>query len=123
MFDYAEPYRISAGGTRPRGVGEHPHRGFETVTIVYQGELEHRDSGGNRRQDRPGRRAVDDGGAAASCTRSFRAGLQARRGGTFEVAQLWVNLPAKEKMSPPRYQAITSDQIPTVTSADGAGTA
>jgi redox-sensitive bicupin YhaK (pirin superfamily) len=125
MLDYAAPYDFPAGGapqSGPRGVGEHPHRGFETVTIVYQGELEHRDSGGNLGKIGPG--DVQWMTAASGVVHEeFHSADFMRRGGAFEVAQLWVNLPARVKMSPPRYQAITSDQIPTVTLADGAGTA
>jgi redox-sensitive bicupin YhaK (pirin superfamily) len=125
MLDYAAPYDFPPGGVQqsgPRGVGEHPHRGFETVTIVYQGELEHRDSGGNSGKIGPG--DVQWMTAASGVVHEeFHSAEFMRRGGTFEVAQLWVNLPARVKMSPPRYQAITNDQIPTVTLADGAGTA
>jgi redox-sensitive bicupin YhaK (pirin superfamily) len=125
MLDYAEPYEFPAGGNAegdPRGVGEHPHRGFETVTIVYQGELEHRDSAGNRGRIGPG--DVQWMTAASGVVHEeYHSADFMRRGGPFEVAQLWINLPAKDKMSHPRYQAISGDDIPTVTLADGAGAA
>ena len=125
MLDYAASYDFPPGGapqSGPRGVGEHPHRGFETVTIVYQGELEHRDSGGNRGKIGPG--DVQWMTAASGVVHEeFHTADFMHRGGAFEVAQLWVNLPARVKMSPPRYQAITSDQIPVVALADGAGKA
>ena len=72
LLDYAGPHEFSPTSER-RGVGEHPHRGFETVTIVYEGEVEHRDSSGGGGTDRPGRRAVDDRGRRASSTRSSTA--------------------------------------------------
>jgi hypothetical protein len=104
----------------PRGVDEHPHRGFETVTIVYQGELEHRDSAGNQGRIGPG--DVQWMTAASGVvheekhTREF-----ARRGGTLEMVQLWVNLPAKHKMSTPCYQTLLNDQIPVVNLPNGSG--
>ena len=101
-------------GAQPRGVGQHPHRGFETVTIVYDGEVAHRDSTGARRHHRPGRRAMDDGGAAASSMRSSIRPALPPRAGRSAMVQLWVNLPAKDKMTTPGYQGITDADIPTV---------
>jgi redox-sensitive bicupin YhaK (pirin superfamily) len=101
-------------------VGEHPHRGFETVTIVFQGELEHRDSAGHHGRIGPG--DVQWMTAAAGVVHEeFHSHAFTKTGGTFEVAQLWVNLPAASKMSPPRYQELVSAGIPTVELADGAG--
>ena len=121
LLDYAGPHEF-APGTAPKGVGEHPHRGFETVTIVYQGELEHGDSAGNRGSIGPG--DVQWMTAASGVVhQEFHSAEFTRRGGTFEVIQLWVNLPGKLKMSPPRYQEILSAQIPEVQLADNAGTA
>ena len=121
LLDYAAPYEF-APGTAPRGVGEHPHRGFETVTIVYHGELEHRDSAGNRGAIGPG--DVQWMTAASGVVHEeFHSGAFTERGGTFEVAQLWVNLPAGEKMSPPRYQEIRDRDIPRAALGDGAGSA
>jgi quercetin 2,3-dioxygenase len=120
LLDYAGPYEF-APSDQPRGVGEHPHRGFETVTIVYQGELEHRDSAGNHGSIGPG--DVQWMTAAAGIVHEeFHSQRFAREGGVFEVAQLWVNLPASEKMSPPRYQEILKSQIPQVALADAGGT-
>ena len=119
LLDYAAP-AVFAPAARPRGVGEHPHRGFETVTIVYQGEVAHRDSVGNSGVIGPG--DVQWMTAAAGILHEeFHSPGFTRRGGALEMAQLWVNLPAKHKMSPPRYQSILSAQIPQVTLPDGAG--
>jgi len=121
MFDYAGPARFEPSDT-PRGVDSHPHRGFETVTVVYQGELEHRDSAGNSGSIGPG--DVQWMTAASGVLheeKHSRAFTQ--RGGTLEMAQLWVNLPARHKMSPPRYQTLLSAAIPTVQLPDGAGSA
>src|SRR4029077_15125457 len=103
------------------GVGEHPHRGFETVTIVYSGEVEHRDSSG-------GGGVIGAGdvqwmtAASGIVHEEFHGREFARRGGMFEMVQLWVNLPAKDKVEPPRYQSITSGQIPSLTLPDDGGT-
>jgi quercetin 2,3-dioxygenase len=119
LLDYAGPHEFGPSD-EPRGVDEHPHRGFETVTIVYQGELEHRDSAGNRGSIGPG--DVQWMTAASGVLHEeFHSGRFAREGGTLEMVQLWVNLPAKAKMSPPRYQEILARQIPTVALDDGAG--
>jgi redox-sensitive bicupin YhaK (pirin superfamily) len=121
LLDYAAPYEFPPG-TAPRGVGEHPHRGFETVTIVYQGELEHRDSAGNHGKIGPG--DVQWMTAASGVVHEeFHSAEFTREGGMFQVAQLWVNLPAREKMSPPRYQEILNRDIPQARLADGAGMA
>ena len=121
LLDYAAPFGFPPGAA-PRGVGEHPHRGFETVTIMYQGELEHRDSAGNRGKIGPGE--VQWMTAAAGVVHEeFHSEAFTRSGGTFEVAQLWVNLPANHKMSPPRYQEIHARDIPTAALPNNAGTA
>jgi hypothetical protein len=120
LLDYAGPMEF-APTTDRRGIGEHPHRGFETVTIVYGGEVEHRDSSGGGGKIGPG--DVQWMTAAAGVVHEeFQGRDFARRGGLFEMVQLWVNLPAKDKISPPRYQGIRSDEIPTVALPDGAGT-
>ncbi|HEX7447070.1 MAG TPA: pirin family protein [Pirellulales bacterium] len=112
MLDYAGPAEFPPSD-QPRGVGEHPHRGFETVTIVYQGELEHRDSAGNHGKIGPG--DVQWMTAASGVVHEeWHEQAFARRGGMFEVVQLWVNLPARFKMSPPGYQEIVKAQIPVV---------
>jgi quercetin 2,3-dioxygenase len=120
LLDYAAPTMFSPA-VRPRGVGEHPHRGFETVTIVYQGEVAHRDSVGNSGVIGPG--DVQWMTAAAGILHDeFHSPAFMRRGGELEMAQLWVNLPAKHKMAPPRYQSILDAQIPQITLPAGAGT-
>ena len=111
LLDYAGPMEFTPTDER-RGVGEHPHRGFETVTIVYEGEVEHRDSSGGGGTIGPG--DVQWMTAASGIVHEeFHGRDFARRGGMFEMVQLWVNLPAKDKMAPPRYQSIVSSQIPT----------
>jgi redox-sensitive bicupin YhaK (pirin superfamily) len=112
LLDHAGPAHFDPA-ERPRGVGEHPHRGFETVTIVYDGEVEHRDSAGNGGTIGPG--DVQWMTAAAGLMHEeFHSHAFTRRGGTMEMAQLWVNLPAKHKMSPPHYQPIVAADIPSV---------
>ncbi|MBE9158254.1 pirin family protein [Nodosilinea sp. LEGE 06152] len=119
LLDYAGPATFPATTAR-RGVGEHPHRGFETVTIVYDGEVEHRDSAGGGGIIGPG--DVQWMTAAAGLVHEeFHGPNFAKHGGPFEMVQLWVNLPAKDKMALPRYQGITADQIPVVELPDGQG--
>lgn len=119
LLDYAGPMEFSPTDER-RGVGEHPHRGFETVTIVYEGEVEHRDSSGGGGRIGPG--DVQWMTAASGLVHEEFHGLDfARRGGMFEMVQLWVNLPAKDKMTPPRYQGILNSQIPAVALSSGQG--
>jgi len=119
LLDYAGPHQF-ATAEATRGVGEHPHRGFETVTIVYQGELEHRDSSGSHGSIGPG--DVQWMTAAAGIVHEeFHSERFSREGGTLEMVQLWVNLPAKDKMSPPHYQSLLDSQIPQVPLPDGAG--
>lgn len=121
LLDYAAPVEIPPSAGEPRGVGEHPHRGFETVTIVYQGEVEHRDSGGNHGKIGPG--DVQWMTAASGVVHEEKHGREfTSKGGTMEMVQLWVNLPARLKMSPPGYQDILDRNIPKVPLAGGAGT-
>ena len=119
LFDYAGPMEFPPTEQR-RGVGGHPHRGFETVTIVYSGEVEHRDSSGGGGRIGPG--DVQWMTAASGLVHEeFHGRDFAQRGGVLEMVQLWVNLPAKDKMSPPRYQNILNSQIPTTNLPDGQG--
>jgi quercetin 2,3-dioxygenase len=112
MLDYAGPARFEPAD-RPRGVGEHPHRGFETVSIAYQGSVDHRDSAGNSGTINPG--DVQWMTAASGIVHEEMHGKDfTRNGGIFEMVQLWVNLPAAYKMSKPKYQAIVDEQIPSV---------
>lgn len=112
LLDYAGPYTFGPSHTL-RGVGSHPHRGFETVTIVYQGEVAHKDSTGAGGTIGPG--DVQWMTAAAGIVHEeFHSETFARQGGELEMVQLWVNLPAKDKMSPPAYQTILNQHIPCV---------
>jgi quercetin 2,3-dioxygenase len=120
LLDYAGPAEFPATTAR-RGVGEHPHRGFETVTIVYAGEVEHRDSSGGGGRIGPG--DVQWMTAAAGLVHEeFHGREYARRGGPFEMVQLWVNLPARSKQHPPRYQSLGAEQIPVVELPDAGAT-
>ncbi|MEY1661145.1 pirin family protein [Isoalcanivorax beigongshangi] len=121
LLDYAGPAEFLPTN-RPRGVGQHPHRGFETVTIVYKGEVAHRDSTGEGGVIGPGDvQWMTAGGGILH--EEFHSPAFSESGGTLEMVQLWVNLPAKDKMTPPRYQAITDGQIPVVPLPNGAGQA
>lgn len=119
LLDHAAPTKFrSASGTR--GVGQHPHRGFETVTIVYQGEVEHRDSTGSGGVIGPG--DVQWMTAASGILHEeFHSRDFSRNGGTMEMVQLWVNLPAKDKMAEPGYQTLLNADIPVVPLVGGAG--
>ncbi|MDM4771546.1 pirin family protein [Solimonas sp. SE-A11] len=119
LLDYAGPAPFTATPHR-RGVGEHPHRGFETVTIVYQGELEHRDSTGAGGRIGPGDVQWMTAGSGI-LHEEFHSEDFARSGGTLEMVQLWVNLPAKDKMAAPGYQTLLDREIPAVEMPDGAG--
>ncbi|WEJ85962.1 pirin family protein [Kluyvera intermedia] len=112
LLDYAGPHHFPADGAK-RGVGEHPHRGFETVTIVYAGEVEHRDSTGKGGVIGPGDVQWMTAGAGI-LHEEFHSAEFARRGGELKMIQLWVNLPAKNKMTAPGYQSIEAAAIPTV---------
>ena len=121
LLDYAGPMEFPPTRER-RGVGEHPHRGFETVTIVYAGEVEHRDSSGGGGRIGPG--DVQWMTAASGLVHEeFHGRDFARRGGLFEMVQLWVNLPAKDKKAQPGYQSLLAAQIPVVDLPGGGGTA
>ena len=117
LFDYAGPHMFEPA-TQPRGVGKHPHRGFETVTIVYDGEVSHKDSTG-------GGGTIGAGdvqwmtAAGGIIHEEFHSPGFTKAGGPIRMVQLWVNLPARDKMSPPRYQAIVNGDIPAVELASG----
>lgn len=121
LLDYAGPHYF-APTTDRRGVGEHPHRGFETVTIVYDGEVEHRDSTGNGGIIGPGdvQWMTVAGGIIHE---EYHSSAFAKTGGPFRMVQLWVNLPAKDKMAPAGYQGIVAADIPVVDLPEAAGTA
>lgn len=113
MLDYNTPWQIPPqNGHRP-GVGFHPHRGFETVTIVYSGEIEHRDTAGHG-----GVIGADEvqwmTAGSGLLHNEFMTENFSKTGGIQHVAQLWVNLPKEHKMTSPRYQALTRENIPEV---------
>ncbi len=121
LLDYAGPADFPPAET-PRGVDQHPHKGFETVTILYQGELEHRDSAGNRGRLGPGDVQWMTAGAGIVHEEKHAAEFT-RRGGTLEAVQLWVNLPGRFKNAAPGYQTLTRDSIPVVPLPGEAGSA
>ncbi|WP_053147523.1 pirin family protein [Pseudomonas sp. Pf153] len=119
LLDHAAPTEFAPTGER-RGVGQHPHRGFETVTIVYQGELEHRDSTGSGGRIGPGDVQWMTAGSGI-IHEEFHSEAFARQGGFMEMVQLWVNLPAKDKMTPAGYQTLLDGDIPDIALKDDAG--
>jgi redox-sensitive bicupin YhaK (pirin superfamily) len=122
LLDYAGPteFKPARSPGETRGVGTHPHRGFETVTIVYKGEVTHQDSTGSGGTIGPG--DVQWMTAASGIVHEeFHSPAFTQSGGQFEMVQLWVNLPGKDKMSEPHYQGIVNQQIPSVALPDGAG--
>jgi redox-sensitive bicupin YhaK (pirin superfamily) len=112
MLDYNSKFHFN-GSERPRGVGVHPHRGFETVTIAYQGKVEHHDSAG-------GGGIIGEGdvqwmtAAKGVLHKEYHETEWSKKGGIFQMVQLWVNLPAKDKMSTPKYQAIENSAMERV---------
>jgi hypothetical protein len=119
LLDHAGPAEFTPTAQR-RGVGQHPHRGFETVTIVYKGELEHRDSTGSGGKIGPG--DVQWMTAASGILHEeFHSEAFARNGGTLEMVQLWVNLPARDKMAAAGYQTLLDSDIPNLPLKDQAG--
>ena len=119
LLDYAGPRHFPTTSQK-LGVGQHPHRGFETVTIVYDGEVEHRDSTGGGGTIGPG--DVQWMTAAAGIVHEEFHGTEfAKRGGPFEMVQLWVNLPKKDKPAAAGYQGITNAQIPRIELPNDAG--
>ncbi len=119
MMDYNSKYHFSPSEI-PRGVGVHPHRGFETVTIAYKGKVAHHDSSGNSG-------VIGEGdvqwmtAASGVLHKEYHEKEFSKIGGEFQMVQLWVNLPAKDKMSQPKYQGITNDQIGKYILPDNAG--
>jgi redox-sensitive bicupin YhaK (pirin superfamily) len=120
LLDYAALYEFPPGNEK-RGVGGHPHKGFETVTVAYQGELEHRDSSGGG-----GKIAAGDvqwmTAGSGIVHQEFHSQDFTRKGGTLQMVQLWVNLRAKDKIAKPRYQTLLKAQIPDVPLPQDAGT-
>jgi redox-sensitive bicupin YhaK (pirin superfamily) len=109
MMDYNSKFYFPPTD-QPRGVSVHPHRGFETVTIAYHGKVAHHDSSGNSG-------IIGEGdvqwmtAASGILHKEYHEAEFSKNGGDFQMVQLWVNLPAKDKMSTPKYQGITNDQI------------
>lgn len=112
MLDYAGPMEFPPASNK-RGVGVHPHRGFETVTIVYEGGVAHRDSSGGGGEIGPGDVQWMTAGAGI-LHEEFHSPAFTASGGVLHMVQLWVNLPARHKMTPPAYQAILAQDIPVV---------
>lgn len=109
LMDYNSKYTFGPS-EKPKGVGVHPHRGFETVTIAYKGRIEHHDSSG-------GGGIIGEGdvqwmtAASGILHKEFHEREWSKKGGEFQMVQLWVNLPAKHKMSNPRYQPIENAKM------------
>lgn len=120
LLDHLGPGRLLPSDLR-RGVNPHPHRGFETVTLAYAGELEHQDNSGGGGIIRAGDVQWMTAGAGIVHEERFSAAFS-RQGGRFEFIQLWVNLPARAKLTPPAYQNLAAADIPVVSLADGAAT-
>jgi len=120
LLDYAAPYTFGPGDDK-RGVGAHPHKGFETVTVAYQGELEHRDSSGGGGKIGAGDVQWMTAGKGI-VHEEFHSKEFARKGGTLQMVQLWVNLLAKDKSAAPGYQTLLKGQIPSVALPEDAGT-
>ena len=118
LMDYAAPKHFDASKEKKR-VGAHPHRGFETVTLAYQGEVQHRDSAGGGGTIAEGDVQWMTAGSGV-VHEEFHSTEFSKRGGTFEMVQLWVNLPKKDKMTEPKYQGIKKDKIPVIKIANKA---
>jgi redox-sensitive bicupin YhaK (pirin superfamily) len=119
MLDYHPTHQYTPTA-RPRGVGVHPHRGFETVTLAWQGSVAHHDSTGAGGIIGPGDVQWMTAGAGI-LHKEYHSEAFSRSGGPFQMAQLWVNLPAAHKLAPPRYQPLVASQMGIVQLADGAG--
>jgi redox-sensitive bicupin YhaK (pirin superfamily) len=117
MMDYGAKFHFPPSDTS-KGVGVHPHRGFETVTIAYKGRVAHHDSAG-------GGGIIGEGdvqwmtAASGVLHKEYHEESFSKTGGDFQMVQLWVNLPAKDKMSVPKYQAIQNETIPRVPVVNG----
>lgn len=115
LVDYASPIVFSKSNKIKRGVGVHPHRGFETVTLVYKGEIEHRDSSGGGGIIKPGDVQWMTAGKGI-VHEEFHSKNFSKKGGFFEMVQIWINLPKSLKMVTPKYQAISKCKIPCISS-------
>jgi hypothetical protein len=121
LMDYGAPHEFAPLAYGKRGVGWHPHRGFETVTVAWEGSVSHRDSAGHAGVIGPGDVQWMTAGEGI-LHEEYHEEDFTRRGGRMHMMQLWVNLPKKDKMAEPGYQPITAKDIPVVTLAGGAGT-
>jgi quercetin 2,3-dioxygenase len=119
LLDYAPPHEFAPTHAK-RGVGGHPHKGFETVTIVYQGELAHRDSSGGGGTIGPGDVQWMTAGNGI-LHEEFHSPAFSKKGGTLQMLQLWVNLRAQDKSAKPNYQTLVQADIPTVALPNGRG--
>src|SRR5690554_3640524 len=119
MLDYNSPYNLPPSD-KPKGVGVHPHKGFETVTIAYKGKVAHHDSSG-------GGGVIGEGdiqwmtAASGVLHKEYHEEAWSKEGGDFQMVQLWVNLPKKDKAGSPKYQAIKSDEVARHELPDNAG--
>jgi hypothetical protein len=120
LFDYHAPYAHPATNQPDRGVGSHPHRGFETVTVTWQGSVAHHDSAGNSGVIGPGDVQWMTAGAGI-LHKEYHDAAYARQGGIMHMAQIWVNLPRTHKMATPGYQGIVDADIPRVDLPDNGG--
>ena len=120
MLDYGAKFYFPPSPSKAKGVGVHPHRGFETVTIAYKGSVAHHDSSG-------GGGVIEQGdvqwmtAASGVLHKEYHSEAFSETGGDFQMVQLWVNLPAKDKMSTPKYQAIANAQIPKLNMVNNGG--
>lgn len=119
LLDYASPYKFDPTKAQ-HGVGSHPHRGFETVTIAYKGEVTHKDSYGGGGTIKTGDVQWMTAGSGL-VHEEYHSKEFAETGGLFEMVQLWVNLPASDKMTKPKYQGIEAKDIPVIQFEQNAG--
>lgn len=119
LLDYNAPVEFLPSDT-PKGVGPHPHRGFETVTFAFEGAVEHHDNMGNHGIIYPGDVQWMTAGSGIM-HKEYHEKKFSQTGGVFHMIQLWVNLPKKDKMTEPRYQAITKEDMGKVTLPDNKG--
>ncbi|MCC6409808.1 MAG: pirin family protein [Planctomycetes bacterium] len=120
LLDYHAPHVYPPTENLRRGVGPHPHRGFETVTLAFEGSVAHHDSAGNGGVIGPGDVQWMTAGAGI-LHREYHEAEFARRGGRMHMLQLWVNLPKASKLTAPRYQALTAAQMGRVRLPDDQG--
>jgi len=119
LMDYGSKWNVPPSD-RPRGVGVHPHRGFETVTIAYKGKVAHHDSAGNSGVIGEGDVQWMTAGEGV-LHKEYHEKEFSKKGGIFQMVQLWVNLPSKDKMTPAKYQGIENKQMARVPLTEGKG--